>query len=417
MTLETFDGERNMEEIGGKMKIEEVNGKWKIEDCGEEGPVSETGGKLKIGMDEVMAVTPEQTAECIPGSIPGTVSYAIPGTVPQKRNLWKTFRSALYPLAMLVVVALALGAHLTNLDAMKKLHSGTETALSPEAQKAFEQKIEAEFQEYSAENQRLKAEFETALNEILARNFTKAENAIPEVTARFSSFGACNKLCFKMVKDQLKGTQELQAALIDALQAVNGPCGQGIAEVNDLLESFQQKLLENSNDFRSSIAEVLEEPQFQMIALQLEGTMGQVSESAVKLVSANVIAEIGAALEVACIRSTIRMVSRILGKAAGKLIAAGGGGAACAVADGPLPIGDIAGAALAAGGAVWTAWDIYQAKKVIPREMRTTLEGSVRKCRSDLNARALEKAKELLDSAAGTNAELKNGILANGGEK
>ncbi len=406
-----------MEEIGGKMKIEEVNGKWKIEDFGEEDSVSETGGKLKIGMDEIMAVAPEQTAECIPGSIPGTVSYAIPGTVPQKRNLWEKFLSALYPLTMLAVASLAFGSHMASLDAMKKLHSGTEMALSPEVQKAFEQKIEAEFQEYSAENQRLKAEFENALNEILARNFTNAEKAIPGVTARFSSFGACNKLCFKMVKDRIKGTQELQAALLDALQAVNGPCGQGIAEVNDLLESFQQKLLENSNDFRSSVAEVLEEPQFQQIALKLEGTMGQVSESAVKLVSANVMAEIGAALELVCIRSTIRVVSRILGNAAGKLIAAGGGGAACAVADGPLPIGDIAGAAIAAGGAIWTAWDIYQAKKVIPREMRRTLEESVRKCRSDLNARALEKAKEFLDSAAGTNAELKNKILANGDEK
>ena len=66
---------------------------------------------------------------------------------------------------------------------------------------------------------------------------------------------------------------------------------------------------------------------------------------------------------------------------AARLGSAYGGGAACAVADGPLPIGDAIGLALATGSTIWSISDIQYARKRFPKELSVVLYQSIRNCR------------------------------------
>ena len=86
-------------------------------------------------------------------------------------------------------------------------------------------------------------------------------------------------------------------------------------------------------------------------------------------------------LEAVFIRSTLASLNSVLGAIAARLSAAYGGGAACAVADGPLPIGDIIGLALAAGGTIWSISELCEAQDQLPRELSDVLYRSIRDCR------------------------------------
>jgi hypothetical protein len=57
------------------------------------------------------------------------------------------------------------------------------------------------------------------------------------------------------------------------------------------------------------------------------------------------------------------------------------GGTAAAVADGPLPIGDVIGVALTVGGTAWSIYDLRQLSKQLPKDLENTLLNSIDNCR------------------------------------
>ena len=87
-------------------------------------------------------------------------------------------------------------------------------------------------------------------------------------------------------------------------------------------------------------------------------------------------------MEAVFIRSTLASMRVVLGAVIGRLAKSYGGGAACAVADGPLPIGDIIGAALAIGGTICSISDLQEAKRQFPRDISDVLYQSIRDCRN-----------------------------------
>ena len=87
------------------------------------------------------------------------------------------------------------------------------------------------------------------------------------------------------------------------------------------------------------------------------------------------------ALEAVFIRSTLASLRSVLGAIVGKLASAYGSGAACAAADGPLPIGDIIGLGLAVGGRIWSIDDLCHAQKQLSRELSEILYQSIHDCR------------------------------------
>jgi hypothetical protein len=99
-----------------------------------------------------------------------------------------------------------------------------------------------------------------------------------------------------------------------------------------------------------------------------------------ELLEGQIVAAISAVVEATCIRFTVSTITKILGKSAARMAGSAAVGAGAAVADGPFPFGDIIGGALVLGSTCWTAYDIWQATKVLPEELRKTLRAVVDDC-------------------------------------
>ncbi len=82
------------------------------------------------------------------------------------------------------------------------------------------------------------------------------------------------------------------------------------------------------------------------------------------------------------VRSPLASMRVVLGAVIGRLAKSYGGGAACAAADGPLPIGDIIGAALAIGGTICSISDLREARRQFPQDISDVLRQSIQDCRN-----------------------------------
>jgi hypothetical protein len=188
------------------------------------------------------------------------------------------------------------------------------------------------------------------LDALAKPHFDEAERNVPYVVAEISSTGNFIKLCWLMAKDKLSGSHGTRDYLESAIRdRIIVPCQRGAkvygCEVDE--SAISKELLESGRSNAKAAA----------------------------------YAAGGLALEAVFIRSTLASLNSVLGAIAVRLSSAYGGGAACAVADGPLPIGDIIGLVLATGGTIWSISDLCEVKKQLPRELSETLYQSIRECR------------------------------------
>ena len=112
-------------------------------------------------------------------------------------------------------------------------------------------------------------------------------------------------------------------------------------------------------------------------AFNSDEAIGMTEEAALDALSSQLYATAGLAIEGFFIRATLDSCLAVAGRCAPQLAATLGASATCAASDGPLPIGDIIGAALAVGGTVWCCHDIYKAHKELPANMTAALETAV----------------------------------------
>ncbi|MBR4675463.1 MAG: hypothetical protein IKP00_13435 [Victivallales bacterium] len=112
-------------------------------------------------------------------------------------------------------------------------------------------------------------------------------------------------------------------------------------------------------------------------AVNADAAVGMTEEVALDALSSQLYATAGLAIEGFFIRATLESCLAVAGRCAPQLAATLGASATCAAADGPLPIGDIVGAALAVGGTVWCCRDIYKAHKALPANLAAALETAV----------------------------------------
>jgi hypothetical protein len=188
------------------------------------------------------------------------------------------------------------------------------------------------------------------LDALAKPHFDEAERNVPSVVADLTSEGNFLKLCCLMVKDKMSGSEKTQKFIESKIHArIVVPCQRGADVYGCNVDSaaIRNELLASG---RNSA----------VITAYATGSL---------------------ALEAVFIKSTMASLRSVLGAIIGKLSAAYGGGAACAAADGPLPIGDVIGVALAAGGTIWSISDICQAQKQLKQELTEILYQSIHECR------------------------------------
>ena len=181
-------------------------------------------------------------------------------------------------------------------------------------------------------------------------HFDEAARNVPQVVAEMCSADNTLKLCWLMAKDKLTGshdTREYFASMIHDRIIV--PCQRGA--------------------------------QVYGCAVDESAVSSELLEAGSANAKAAAYAAGGLALEAVFIRSTLASLKSVLGATAVKLSSAYEGGTACAAADGPLPIGDLIGVALAVGGTVWGISDLCEAKERLSQDVSDVLRQSIRDCR------------------------------------
>lgn len=85
----------------------------------------------------------------------------------------------------------------------------------------------------------------------------------------------------------------------------------------------------------------------------------------------------GLGLELVFLKTTLRSLAGVTASLSARLAASCGIGVAAALADGPFPVGDAVGIALAAGGTAWCLIDLKQICAQLPLELTAALNQSI----------------------------------------
>ena len=256
-------------------------------------------------------------------------------------------------------------------------------------------------EEYKIRNQELFEELKRKLNSAGDSDFNKAKANINPFVEDVTSFTYCSKLCYAIAKDNIFDTKTAMDMIAPRISSmVVRPCEEGQLKVISTLNDSLLKLQENDTQFKAGLASLLEKENFSVLDLGLrDDFLNRNMELAGKMESFamnKMFLAAGVAIDAILIKSTYKMIctatAAIVKRLAGSLAAGG----ACAVADGPLPIGDILGGVITIGGTAWTAYDIYNVTKTLPDEMRTYMTSMVNGYERDIRLKALERAEEVL---------------------
>ena len=190
-------------------------------------------------------------------------------------------------------------------------------------------------------------------------HFDEARRNIPSVVDQMTTSGALCKLCWLMSWDKIIGSHKTQDYLESILNGpIVGPCRAGAKVYGCDISS----------------------------AGFVNGVKAVNSDSAMT----GGYALTGLSIEALFLKKTIASLRTVLGKIVARLSTSYSSGSACAAADGPLPIGDIIGIVMAAGGTVWSAYDLYQVKTKLGPEMKNLLQQSVQECQAACRLEALK---------------------------
>ena len=190
-------------------------------------------------------------------------------------------------------------------------------------------------------------------------HFDEAHRNIPSVVDQMTGTGALCKLCWYMSCDKIAGSHKTRDYLESMLNGpIVGPCRAGAKVYGCDITSagFVNGVKAVNSDFAMTGAYALT----------------------------------GLSIEALFLRKTIASLNTVLGKIVARLSTSYSSGSVCAAADGPLPIGDVIGIVMAAGGTVWSAYDLYKVKTQLGPELKSLLQQSVRECQAACRMEALK---------------------------
>ena len=239
-------------------------------------------------------------------------------------------------------------------------------------------------------------------------------------------FKCCVSLAYKMAYDKIKDTNRTGEAIEPLVKAkISAPIEKAIGVYAKWSEDYKHELQKEAQVFALDIAArgqkfseeimVLSEADAKAASAAIDKFVGEVEAHA----SEAVVAMVGAGVEMALIKTSyetikklvIAIATKALESSAARIGTSAAAGAGTAVADGPLPIGDIIGALITVGGLTWTAYDIYKVTKKMPDEMRDQIIGDIRKTQKALLSTAQDNLKNDQDSCRSFAKEQANAII------
>ena len=250
--------------------------------------------------------------------------------------------------------------------------------------------------ERNCEMQKLSAEYSEAVERGYKRfcedvaktaeiEYAAIQADVPAIAARFGMFSRLKDYCILMAKDRLKDGDLLEKRISTDLES------DYYTRLYSARDSVLLCLERFINDVDLARKAYCVKAEGELASGHLPGdedylkTLGmceeRINEVKVALTSAQKSAVISAALEVAFVRQTGAVIAKALGKTVARQVATMGGGAAAAVADGPLPVVDAIAVIATVGCTVWTCYDINKATEILPDRLRGALSGTTEECK------------------------------------
>ena len=237
---------------------------------------------------------------------------------------------------------------------------------------------------YADSLQRHYRNFLSDIERVGASQFDAVRRSIPGIVEQYGTFSRCKDLFKTIVADKLKGGNETESSIRHDLEA---EYYRGLYAARDKVQECLGSFVRSAESAREAFKLELEA---ELGSVELPGDDAykallvecgeRIEQKKNDLKWGQIDAGVALALEAVCIRQTVAAVARILGKTAVRQAGTMAAGAGAALSDGPLPVGDIIGGAAVVGCTAWSAWDVYKATKVLPAELRATLETTTRKC-------------------------------------
>lgn len=238
--------------------------------------------------------------------------------------------------------------------------------------------------DYAAAIDRHYAAFVSEVESVATAKFNNVRNGIPSVVGKFGTFTRCKDLLMTLVRDKVDNGDRTADSLKHDLEA---NFYRGLYDAHDKVNACLVSFLKNAEEERRSFRHELEVeldsielPSDEVFSSLLADGGERIEKCKRKLAEGQIVAAISAIIEATCIRATISTVAKILGKTAARMTGSIVFGAGAVVADGPIPIGDVVGGVAVLGSTCWTAYDIWQATKVLPKELGKALFTVTNEC-------------------------------------
>lgn len=218
-------------------------------------------------------------------------------------------------------------------------------------------------------------------------------------------FKVCASLAYKMAYDMVKGTQRTEEAINPIVDArVVAPIEEAVKVYEKWTEEFRQELQREEMAFAIGLAarsqkfnetvSCLKRVDSAKMSAAVDKLVDEVRNHAEKAAWATVESVVELAMSKSSYATIKAIVMRIAGIALGgvakKLASTATAAVGAAVADGPLPIGDIVGGCVTVVGLGWVAYDIYKVCKTMPQEMREGIQNAIDATRESLRKTAIE---------------------------
>jgi len=256
--------------------------------------------------------------------------------------------------------------------------------------------------EYEDEVGRIHREFLVKVDSTASAEFGRVRASIPCVVKQFGTMSRCAALVKTAALDKWRGGDRTARSIKQDLETTYYS---GLYAARDSVAGCLQDLTSNLESARRTFAVQLKE---ELASGELPGDgeykamlveCGEkIEKSKCDLAIGQIVAGVSVAIEAVCIRQTVAVVSSLLGRAAARQVGTMAAGAAAAVADGPLPVGDIIGGVAVVGCTVWTAWDVYKATKLLPASLAKTLDSVTRDCERQCREEVCKAGKKMVGS-------------------
>lgn len=293
-----------------------------------------------------------------------------------------------------------------TLPEWKEIVTPTQSEIDNKARlNELKKRISQKSRQYEADLIREQENFRKEFSDLIKNASAKTKSGIHPTINAFVDNGS--SLVWAMAKDKVFNTDEADPK-IDAILArhITTSMGEANREAETLLSAYMHRTREIANRYTAELQGTLAQFPEIKVDLSMLNTVNQTQFSASqKIRNAGAKAgwaTVGVGAEMIFAKQTFNTVKTVatsvlkramaipVKRAAGSVAA----GAGCAVADGPLPIGDIIGCIIGIGGAAWTAWDLYDAYDTIKNQLPRELDESITKFFNELQTSVEKRADE-----------------------